>query len=147
MRKDGGHDSHDEESHDMDSNDDGSNDNVSDRDGMSRVLNTSYRTMATPVQASWKTEQLNSSDSNSDSDDSSETPNIMLLRGILNSPATSHVKHTGHNRITRHEPNTPATTETLVPDHSKASMTPPLDTGDADGFVPVLNRKRNKTPH
>ena len=70
----------------------------------------------------------------------------MILRGVDHNPAASHVKHTGDNRITRHEPNTPATTATL-PDHSKTSPIPPLDIGEADGFVPVLNRRRNKATY
>ena len=113
-----------------------------DNDGNFSDTDTSGQNRVPPTQT-WQTEQLDSSDTDSDYADRQKTPHIPPLGIAHRSPASSTRIHTGHTSADRSTRNTTAHTKPS-PIHSKIPVMQLPDIADDDGFLPVMYRKRHK---
>ena len=132
--------------YDQYSTDDISQDNPNDQEGSDTSVSptTNIHAITTPVSTVWKTEQLNSSDSDSASADS-KTPHIQTPHVIQGTPIPHRGKYTRNTSATRHAIVQPVNKGSSENQHTSIAFVPTqLDTDDDEGFLPVTNRKRNK---
>ena len=126
---------------DESSNNDDTNHGSISSDDDHNATDTSDLNNMTPVQA-LKTEQLNSSDSESDSGNV-KTPHIPVPSAPHRNLVSPRMQYTEGNTASRPIP-TSVTAITASPALHSNILPVPLDMAEDDGYLPVMSRKRNK---